>query len=160
MKTLFTIKKSILATLAVVSISMASPAVLAEQSTFDDFGGKEGLTTLMDDFMVGLVADPRTADFFKNSNQERVKVMLVLQICELLDGGCKYPGKDMKQAHVGMQVNRAGFNGLVEVFQVAMDQHNIPYTSQNKLLAKLAPMYRDIERTTGDAIPPKYGQNE
>ncbi len=95
--------------------------------------------------MVGLVTDPRTADFFKNSNQERVKVMLVLQMCELLDGGCKYPGKDMKQAHVGMQVNRAGFNGLVEVFQVAMDQHNIPFTSQNKLLAKLAPMYRDIE---------------
>ena len=48
-----------------------------------------------------------------------------------------------------MKVNRAAFNALVEDFQVAMDKHNIPFSSQNKLLAKLAPMYRDIETTTG-----------
>jgi hemoglobin len=145
-------------TLAISAIALglgfASPA--HANKTFEDFGGVTGLTTIMDDFMVGLVADPRTKEFFENSNQPRVKAMLVLQMCELLDGGCTYPGLDMKTAHRGMKVNRAGFNGLVEQFQFAMDKYGVPFASQNVLVAKLAPMYRDIEGTTGDAVAPVF----
>ncbi len=45
-------------------------------------------------------------------------------------------------------------NALVEQFQYAMDKHNVPFSAQNELLAKLAPMYRQIETTTGAAVPP------
>ena len=122
--------------------------------TFQAFGGKEGLVKIMDDFMVGLVADPRTKPFFDNNKQTFIKAMLVEQMCELMNGGCKYPGRDMKTAHASMKVNREAFNALVEQFQFAMDKHDVPFSAQNKLLAKLAPMYRDIETTTGQAVPP------
>lgn len=123
--------------------------------TFKAFGGREGLVKIMDDFMIGLVADPRTKAFFDNEKQTFIKAMLVEQMCELMNGGCKYPGRDMKTAHANMKVNREGFNALVEQFQFAMDKHQVPFSAQNKLLAKLAPMYRQIEGTTGDAEPPK-----
>ncbi len=122
--------------------------------TFKAFGGKEGLVKIMDDFMIGLVADPRTKPFFDNEKQAFIKAMLVEQMCELMNGGCKYPGRDMATAHANMKVNREAFNALVEQFQFAMDKHNVPFSAQNKLLAKLAPMYRQIETTTGDAVPP------
>src|SRR6478609_2035781 len=44
--------------------------------TFQAFGGKEGLVKIMDDFMVGLVADPRTKPFFDNNKQAFIKAML------------------------------------------------------------------------------------
>ena len=122
--------------------------------TFQAFGGKAGLTSIMDDFMIGLVADPRTKPFFDNDKQTFIKAMLVEQMCELMNGGCKYPGRDMKTTHASMKVNRAAFNALVEQFQFAMDKHNVPFAAQNKLLAKLAPMYREVETTTGDAVAP------
>lgn len=125
-------------------------------ATFEAFGGKEGLVKIMDDFMIGLVADPRTKPFFDNNKQTFIKAMLVEQMCELMNGGCKYPGRDMKASHANMKVNREGFNALVEQFQFAMDKHNVPFSAQNKLLAKLAPMYREIETTTGDAVPPVF----
>ncbi len=125
--------------------------------TFQAFGGKEGLVKIMDDFMLGLVADPRTKPYFDNNKQAYIKAMLVEQMCELMNGGCKYPGRDMKSSHTNMAVNREGFNALVEQFQFAMDKNNVPFSAQNKLLAKLAPMYRDIERTTGAGVPPNYG---
>lgn len=125
--------------------------VLSETNTFNDFGGKEGLIKIMDDFMINLVNDPVTKPFFDNDKQAFIKAMLVEQICEILNGGCKYSGRDMTSAHANMRVNRAAFNALVESFQLAMDKHNVPFSSQNKLLAKLAPMYRVIETTTGDA---------
>ncbi len=123
--------------------------------TFQAFGGREGLVKIMDDFMVGLIADPRTKAFFDNEKQTFIKAMLVDQMCELMNGGCKYVGRDMKATHANMKVNREGFNALVEQFQFAMDKHHVPFSAQNKLLAKLAPMYREIEGTTGDAVPPK-----
>lgn len=144
----------------------ATPAVnpnlgatpMTDTKTFEDFGGREGLVRIMDDFMIGLVNDPRTKPFFDNDKQTFIKAMLVEQMCEILNGGCRYPGRDMKSSHANMKVNRAAFNALVEQFQIAMDKHKVPFSSQNKLLAKLAPMYRDIETTTGDAVPPVFAE--
>ena len=41
--------------------------------------------------------------------------------------------------------------------QIQQKQANFQrlYSAQNKVLAKLAPMYRDVETTTRDAVPPK-----
>ena len=122
--------------------------------TFQAFGGKEGIVKIMDDFMIGLVADPRTKPFFDNNKQAFIKAMLVEKMCELMNGGCKYPGRDMTTAHANMKVNREAFNALVEQFQFAMDKHDVPFSAQNKLLAKLAPMYSQIETTDGAVVPP------
>ena len=78
--------------------------------TFQAFGGKDGLVKITDDFMVGLVADPRTKPFFGNNKHAFIKAMLVEQMCEFMNGGCKYPGRDMKTEHATMAVNREGFN--------------------------------------------------
>ncbi len=168
------IKAATAALLATATFLMAQPAIaevyaqnpnlgntpMEGTATFEAFGGKEGLVKIMDDFMIGLVADPRTKPFFDNNKQTFIKAMLVEQMCELMNGGCKYPGRDMKASHANMKVNREGFNALVEQFQFAMDKHNVPFSAQNKLLAKLAPMYREIETTTGDAVPPVFPKAE
>lgn len=163
---MFNIRKTCIAlttalcALTAVPASAASPNLgavpMTDNSVFLQFGGREGLVRLMDDFMVNLVADPRTRPFFDNNRQARIKVLLVEQVCEILGGGCRYSGRDMKSSHTNMKVNRAAFNALVENFQIAMDKNNIPFTAQNQLLAKLAPMYRDIELTDGDAVAPVY----
>jgi hemoglobin len=44
-----------------------------------------------------------------------------------------------------LNIDRAAFNALVEDLQKAMDKNDVPFHAQNRLLAKLAPMYRDIE---------------
>lgn len=111
---------------------------------FDEFGGKPGLTALMNDFMDNLMADPRTHPFFAPVDREHVKQELVLQFCVILGGPCTYTGQNMTSVHKGMGVNRADFNALVEDLQKAMNKNHIPFRAQNKLLAILAPMSRDI----------------
>lgn len=120
----------------------ADPSLLP---VFKDFGEMPGLTALMDDFMVLLLADPRTKVFFENSNQKAVKHHLAEQFCVILGGPCTYTGRDMKTAHEGFGITRSNFNALVESLQIAMTKRGIPFRSQNKLLAKLAPLHRDIE---------------
>jgi hemoglobin len=50
----------------------------------------------------------------------------------------------MNTAHQGMGVRTSHFNALVEVLQRSMDAKKIPFTVQNRMLALLAPMHRDI----------------
>jgi len=119
--------------------SMASSAAL-----YQAFGEKAGLVKLMDDFVPRLQADPRLAEAFKNANVENLKMQLVNQICQVSGGPCEYKGADMKAAHSNMDITKTDFNALVEVLQKSMDAQGIAFSSQNQLLARLAPMHRDV----------------
>jgi hemoglobin len=121
-----------------------APHITTGTKLFEDFGGKPGLVAIMDDFMINLLADSRTRPFFENTDQARIKAMLVEQFCEILNGGCTYGGRDMVTAHQGMGVKESDFFALVEALQKSMSKHKVPFSSQNRLLAALAPQHRDI----------------
>ena len=120
----------------------ADPSLLP---VYKEFGEIAGLTALMDDFMVILLADERTRPFFKDADQVAIKKHLAEQFCVILGGPCTYSGRDMKSSHKGLDIGRSHFNALVEDLQIAMDKRGIPFRAQNKLLAKLAPMHREVE---------------
>lgn len=111
---------------------------------FEQFGGIAGLTALNEEFMALMLADPRLEPYFRNVDQPRVTRQLTEQFCAVLGGGCAYSGRGMVEAHAAFKIERAHFNALVEVLQVAMDKRGIPFRAQNKLLAVLAPMHREI----------------
>ena len=50
----------------------------------------------------------------------------------------------MKTAHASLKITKGDFNALVEVLQQSMDAQGIAFTTQNQLLALLAPMHRDV----------------
>ncbi|MFO1245692.1 MAG: group 1 truncated hemoglobin [Ramlibacter sp.] len=123
--------------------SLAGGAHAQSSELYKTFGEKPGLVKLMDDFMVRLLADPRTGPHFKPANQQRVKEQLVDQFCQVMGGPCVYKGADMKSSHSNLDIKKSDFNALVEVLQQTMDAQGIPFREQNKLLALLAPMHRD-----------------
>ena len=129
------------------AFAQTAPQRTGDDSLYQTLGGQGGLTTLMDRFMERLLADARMRPFFKDADQQHVKEQLVLQLCEVSGGPCRRDGPDMKKAHDGMDVTRGDFNALVEVLQDTMDAQGIPFVAQNRLLAKLAPMHRQIINT-------------
>ena len=115
-----------------------------DDQLYKAFGEKAGLVALMDDFMVRLLADPRTGPHFQPANQQRVKEQLVDQFCALGGGPCVYKGADMKSSHANLEIKKSDFHALVEVLQISMDAKGIAFRKQNEMLALLAPMNRDI----------------
>jgi len=111
---------------------------------FRAFGERPGLVRIVDDLMLNLLADPRTQVFFENADQEHIKAMLVEQLCEILGGPCIYTGEDMGKVHRRQKITTAHFNALVEDLQDALDKNGIPYHAQNRLMAKLAAMHKQV----------------
>lgn len=131
--------------LATACASFFSPTARADDSLYQALGEKAGLTQITNDFVANVFADPRTKTYFAGVSQKRLKEKLFEQFCVLAGGPCVYTGHSMKQAHAGLNIDRAAFNAVVEDLQKAMDKNNVPFHQQNKLLAKLAPMHREIE---------------
>jgi hemoglobin len=130
-----------------LGLALAAHAQPVDDSLYQQLGGQPGLTKLMDDFMTRLLADKRMNPFFKDVDHAHVKAQLVAQFCEVSGGPCKLKGPDMKKAHDGMDITKRDFNALVEVLQDSMSAQGIAFSTQNKLLARLAPMHRDIINT-------------
>lgn len=125
--------------------SMAQSAAPAQNDAlYQALGAKPGLQALTEIFVAGLKADKRIGEQFKDTKSSYLQEQLVDQFCVVSGGPCKYQGADMKSAHAGMEINKAQFNALVEVLQGAMDARGIPFATQNQLLARLAPMHRDV----------------
>lgn len=149
-----TMKKCIALAAAALCIAAAAPSMAQTAAPmsapsdpaalYKSFGEKAGLTQLMDDFVNRLAADPRIADKFKNTNLDHLKHQLTEQLCQVSGGPCQYQGPDMAAAHADMGVTKGNFNALVEDLQKAMDARSIPFSAQNQMLARLAPMHRDI----------------
>ncbi len=116
----------------------------AEDSLYTQLGGKPALEAVVDGLLQRATRDPRIQDFFKETNLQYLRTQLVDQLCAASGGPCRYEGESMKNAHAAMGLKQAHFNALVEDLQDALDAAGIPFSTQGRLLALLAPMHRDI----------------
>jgi hemoglobin len=128
-------------TLAAAAWAQSQPA---DDSLYQAWGGQAGIRAVMEDFVPRLEADPRIGRFFKREGRERLVTLLTEQLCQESGGPCRYSGAPMGPSHADMGITKADFNALVEVLQRSMDAKGIPFAAQNGMLARLAPMHRDI----------------
>jgi hemoglobin len=120
------------------------PVAPADDTLYRALGGQEGIVRIVAEFRIRLLADPRLAPYFRDVEETQFRERLVIQFCEVSGGPCRQASYNMKRLHSGVDINRAAFNAVVEVLQQALDAQGIAFHAQNRLLAQLAPMHRDI----------------
>ena len=136
--------RSLLASALCVCSASVAFAQAPNDAALAAFGGFTGLSKMTQDFVERVQKNPRIGRFFKEADTERLQAMLTDQFCDVLGGGCHYQGKSMKEVHANMGVANADFNALAEELQNALNAANVPFADQNKLIARLAPMQRDV----------------
>jgi hemoglobin len=133
-----------LAAIAVVTFAVIHPARAADDAVYKGLGGKEGIKKIVDTFKPMVLADPRIKETFSDSDMTHVGMRLEEQLCVLSGGPCTYGGEPMKETHGGLKISNAQFNALTENLQSAMEKNGVASSVANQLVAKLAPMQRDI----------------
>ncbi|TCP89779.1 hemoglobin [Sphingomonas sp. PP-CE-1A-559] len=108
------------------------------------FHGVAGIDRIVDDLVTTSQADARIGDIFKGQDMIRLRRTLKEQFCALLNGGCRYSGRDMATAHKNLGIQAKDMNALVENLQAAMRREGVPFPAQNAFLGKLAVMKPDV----------------
>ncbi|MCU9950545.1 group I truncated hemoglobin [Pseudomonas sp. PDM13] len=127
----------LLATLALAACAQQPPK---DDSLYQDLGGKPGITRIVEGMLLNIAKDERIVEHFRKIDIERLRDKLVEQFCVEAGGPCTYTGDSMEESHKGQQLTESDFNALVEDLQDAMDAEGISSRTQNRLLARLAPM--------------------
>ncbi|MGH8256200.1 MAG: group I truncated hemoglobin [Steroidobacteraceae bacterium] len=141
-----------LAAFAALALTIAGIGRAAEhESLYTRMGGRPVVTAFISDTIDRVVADPRTNPPFQGVNTRRIKQGLVQFVCQLADGGCKYTGDSLREAHANLHISEVQFDRMVEILRDEMQRHHVRLRERNQLLALLAPMKRD---TVNVKIPP------
>ena len=128
--------------LVAASLLLGSGAHAA--SLFDDLGGEPNLTRIVDGMVARSLADPRIKDIFDNTNTDRLRRHLKGLFCEVSVGPCRYTGQTMVGSHAHLGLRMRDMNAVVEHLRDSMEESGVPFRAQNRLLALLAPLHRDI----------------
>ncbi len=133
-----------LAGAAVLTLAALAPAHAADDATYRGLGGQQGVKSIVATLVTLIQADARIKQSFADTDMKKLALRLEEQFCVLSGGPCVYKGDPMAEVHAGLKITNAQFNALTEDLQIAMERHDVPSHVQNKLVAKLAPMQREI----------------
>ena len=128
---------------ALLGLAPSRPA-RASMSLYEQLGGSQGISRIVGNALTLYFTDPRLRDDFDNINRSWLQPRFETFLCHVTDGPCAYKGRSMAASHKGLHITQARFNAVVEDLEAAMDRAGIPFRTQNRLLARLAPMEHDI----------------
>ena len=126
------------------SLSFIIPRVARATTLFDDLGGRPGIDRISEGIVALYMSDPRLAADFDNINPDRLRSRLGSYLCVIAGGPCVYKGRPMAAAHKGLKIDEARFNAVAEDLEIVMTRDGISNWTQNRLMARLAPLAHQI----------------
>lgn len=135
----FMIKMTKYLTLSLILL-LASCASQPDQTVYQQLGGKEKITEIVQNFIYEIEFNETIFEYFKDSDIQRFHDKLIEHICVHTGGPCEYTGDPMDKVHTGMHISEADFNLTVDLLIDAMTKADVAHPLQNKVLAIFAPM--------------------
>ncbi|HWM84765.1 MAG TPA: group 1 truncated hemoglobin [Kofleriaceae bacterium] len=107
-------------------------------------GGVDGIRAVVDEMVGRIAADQRIQRFFVETDFRRFKSQLVVQVCELSGGPCRYRGRPMRGAHRGRRIRSAHFEAMLEDARDALKAAQVGERERHELLSILRGLKQEI----------------
>ncbi|WP_374991029.1 group I truncated hemoglobin [Pseudoalteromonas haloplanktis] len=117
---------------------------ISNLTLYQQLDGQAGLERLVDSFINQIGNDEQVFHYFEYANISHFRAGFLNHLCVLTDGPCEYTRDSMVDIHTGMNITEADFNHVVDLLINAMNEQNIDHTVQNKILARMAPLRKEI----------------
>jgi len=118
--------------------------VTPESPLYARLGGMDGIRAVVDELVGQVAADQRIQKFFVAADFRRLKSQLVVQICELAGGPCRYRGNSMRTAHAGRGIRSEHFDAWMEDASEAFLVARVGERERRELLALLRDLKPEI----------------
>lgn len=125
-------------------------ATPSEDPLFERLGGLPAISLVISDFVNDFIADevilanPAVRARKTPDTAPYIKFQVTTLVCQLAGGPCEYTGKDMAEAHGGLNVSAQEWDRMVEIFAQTLADHEVPEREQEELFGLLGPTRDDI----------------
>ena len=139
--------KRIALILVICLATVSAVAADAPKSLYHRLGGYDAIAAVTDDFIGRLATDKQLGKFFvghSTNSLQRIRQLVVDQICAATGGPCVYIGRDMKTAHAGMGITEADWNIAVGHLVATLDKFKVPEKEKNEVLGAVSSLKKDI----------------
>jgi hemoglobin len=110
-------------------------------------GGVDGIRTVVDELVSRIAADPRIQQYFVHTDFRRFKSGLVVHICQVSGGPCRYRGRSMTRVHRGLRVRSPHFEAFMEDARGALKAAQIGERERYELLSILRSLKPQVVET-------------
>jgi len=115
-----------------------------EKSLYVRLGGVDGIRAVVDEMVGRMAADPRIQGFFAGADFRRLKAQMVVELCELSGGPCRYRGRSLRRVHDGRGIRAAHFDAMIEDVSDALRAVQIGERERHELVAILRNLEADV----------------
>ena len=129
---------------AIAAALLTGPA--GASTVYERLGAAPGVAAIADRLIDEVAHDPVLGRSFKDAKLARIKQHLAEQLCELSGGPCRYDGDTMREVHAGHDISEGEFYGMVNRLTRILRERGVSLADRNFLLARLAPLKRDVVR--------------
>jgi hemoglobin len=124
-------------------------------SLYKRLGGKAAIDGLVSDFIDGLLGsvelnrqNPKVGAAHARVNLTALKKKVADLFCRLAGGPCEYSGRSLKAVHAPLDITEADWAIAAQQLVKILNEHNIPRSDQDELLAAIATTKSDIVTKT------------
>lgn len=107
---------------------------MSEESLYLRLGGEEKIALIAADIFDTHAANPVIASRYKDANREQIIKVVTEFICAGTGGPQDYTGKNMLDAHRGMNINETEYLAVMDDIMLALDKHHIGEREKQEML--------------------------
>jgi hemoglobin len=120
---------------------------MSKASLYKRLGGYDAIAAVVDDFLGRLAADAQLKRFFVGSSKDtlqRIRQLVVDQLCQAAGGPCLYTGRSMKTAHEGLNITEDDWKRAVVALTATFEKFKVGARERQEVVAAIASMKSDI----------------
>ena len=123
---------------------MAATNIHDDLSDYDRIGGGPAVKGVVERFYELIRADEQLAGFFDGTDMTSLKRHQVLLISQVLGGPANYDGRDLREAHAGLDITRGDYISTVSHLVQAMTEADVPPAIIERVGTTLAATEPDV----------------
>lgn len=115
---------------------------------YERVGGGPGIRAVVDRFYELLLGDPRLAAYFTDTDLPRLKRHQVLLVSQVMGGPAEYDGRELREAHAGMEITDEVFGVVVSYLAQALYEAGVDGDIIGRVGAALGATRADVVGTS------------
>jgi hemoglobin len=116
------------------------------KTLYERLGGREGIHAIVTDVVEFHQRNPVIAPRFRASDTEKLRQLAHEFFCAGAGGPEKYSGRDLREAHAGMNISEQEYLAAMDDIVQAMRKHGIEADAQSEVVGILYSLKGEVIR--------------